>query len=425
MRNAFIALLFLAFFAGSSDAGKQNSVQGLRYASYDSHTRVVVDVDGPVDFTQHHLSNPERIYFDLKGCTISSEAASSVRIDNGVLEKVRLAQFDKGTVRVVFDVNETKNFYAFLLENPYRLVVDVYSSDRGKHKERRATKTKKVLTENDLHEIRRIVIDPGHGGKDPGAIGPRGVREKDIALDVGKKLGALLREKYGVEIIYTRDRDVFVPLNERTEIANAKKADLFISIHANASQRRNARGLETYFLNWTNDKEATRVAARENRISEKKMRQMQNGLQFILQDLARNSKKEESMRLAHSVQNAMARSLKKDYRRVNDLGVKSALFYVLVGAEMPSVLVEMSFISNREEEMRLASKKYKNTIAEAIARGINSYMTQSTLIVRPAGDTGDRIVSAGQSAPRAGQRSKRVRRREILSSNRIQTGGQI
>jgi N-acetylmuramoyl-L-alanine amidase len=425
MRNAFIALLLLVFFAGSSDAGKQTSVQGLRYASYDSHTRVVVDVDGPIDFSQHRLSNPERIYFDLKGCTISSGAASSVRIDNGVLEKVRLAQFDKGTVRVVFDVNETKNLSAFLLENPYRLVVDVYASDRGKRGEQRTAKAKKVLTENDQREIRRIVIDPGHGGKDPGAIGPRGIREKDIALDVGKKLGALLRKKYGVEIIYTRDRDVFVPLNERTEMANAKKADLFISIHANASRRRNARGLETYFLNWTNNKEATRVAARENRISEKKMRQMQNGLQFILQDLARNSKKEESMRLAHSVQNAMARSLKKGYRRVNDLGVKSALFYVLVGAEMPSVLVEMSFISNREEEMRLASNKYKNTIAEAIARGINSYMTQSTLIVRPAGDTGDRIVSAGQTAPRAGQHSKRVGRREILSSNRIQTGGQI
>jgi N-acetylmuramoyl-L-alanine amidase len=425
MRNAFITLFLLAFFVSNSDAGKHNSVQGLRYASYDSHTRVVVDVDGPVDFTQHRLSNPERIYFDLKGCTISSEAEQSVRIGNGILEKVRLAQFDKGTVRVVFDVNETKNFYAFLLENPYRLVVDVYASDREKLGEQSTAKAKKVLTENDLREIRRIVIDPGHGGKDPGAIGLRGVREKDIALDVGKKLGALLHKEYGVEIIYTRDRDVFVPLNERTEMANTKKADLFISIHTNASPRRNVRGLETYFLNWTNDREATRVAARENRISEKKMRQMQNGLQFILQDLARNSKKEESMRLAHSVQNSMARSLKKDYRRVNDLGVKSALFYVLVGAEMPSVLVEISFISNREEEKRLASKKYKNTIAEAIARGINSYMTQSTLIVRPAGDTGDGIVSAGRSAPRAGRRSRLVRHREILSSSTMKTGGQI
>jgi N-acetylmuramoyl-L-alanine amidase len=185
------------------------------------------------------------------------------------------------------------------------------------------------------------------------------------------------------------------------------------------------RRLETYFLNWTNDKEATRVAARENKISIKKMRQMQNGLQFILQDLARNSKKEESMRLAHSVQNSMTQSLKKDYRRINDLGVKSALFYVLVGAEMPSVLVEMSFISNREEEKRLSTKKYKNKLAQAIANGINSYITQSTLIVNPAGDTKERMVSSGESAFSTGQHSKLVRNQDVPSSIKIQTGDRI
>jgi N-acetylmuramoyl-L-alanine amidase len=424
MRKAFITLLLLVFFVSYSDAGKQNSVQGLRFASYKSHTRVVVDVDGPIDFTQNRLSNPDRIYFDLKACTISSKATSLVRIENDILKTVRLAQFDKGTVRVVFDVHNTKNFYAFMLEKPYRLVVDVYAPDSKKPAEKSARKAKKVLAAKGLHEIRRIVIDPGHGGKDPGAVGPRGVREKDIALDVGKKLGSLLRKKYGVEILYTRTKDVFVPLNERTEMANAKKADLFISIHTNASKKRNVRGLETYFLNWTNNREAMRVAARENKISVKKMKQMQNELQFILQDLARNSKKEESMRLAHSVQNSMTQSLKKDYRRINDLGVKSALFYVLVGAEMPSVLVEMSFISNREEEMRLSSKKYKNRIAEAIANGINSYINQSTLIVSPA--TGEeRLLSVAASTPRTGQNSKLVKRQDILSNSTIKTGDRI
>lgn len=417
MRNAFITLLLFAFFVSYSEAGKQNSVQGLRYASYKSYTRVVVDVDGPVDFTQNRLSNPDRIYFDLKTCTISGKVSSSVNIENDILKKVRLAQFDSETVRVVLDVKETKRFYAFVLENPHRLVVDVYASGAQKRTDKSDRKAKKVLADRDLHEIRRIVIDPGHGGKDPGAIGPRGIREKDIALDVAKKLGTLLRKKYGVEILYTRDRDVFVPLNERTEMANAKNADLFISIHTNASRRKNVRGLETYFLNWTNDREATRVAARENRISIKKMRQMQNELQFILQDLARNSKKEESMRLAHSVQNSMTRSLKKDYRRIHDLGVKSALFYVLVGAEMPSVLVEVSFISNREEEMRLASNRYKNKIAEAIANGINSYMTQSTLIVSPARDTGEGTLTAA--------RPVRDSSRGIFSRNALQAGDRI
>ena len=172
-------------------------------------------------------------------------------------------------------------------------------------------------------------------------------------------------------------------LLKRTEIANSKKADLFISIHTNASKKRKARGLETYFLSWSNDREAIRVAARENKVSIKKMQKMQGGLSMILQDLARNSKREESMRLAHSVQNAMIDSLQMDYSRIEDHGVKYALFYVLVGAEMPSILVEISFISNREEEKRLATNIYRDKIAKAIAKGIDSYISQSTLIVNP------------------------------------------
>ncbi len=190
-----------------------------------------------------------------------------------------------------------------------------------------------------------------------------------------------------MKVIYTREKDKFVSLNQRTHVANSKKSDLFISIHVNASEKRNTKGIETYFLNWTNNREAMRVAARENRISVKKMKKIQNDTQFILQDLARKNKNEESMRLAHSVQNSMVNTLKKDYTKIEDLGVKYALFYVLVGAEMPSILVEVSFISNRVEEKRLASDAYKNKIAEAIAQGINSYISQSTLIVSPVTET--------------------------------------
>jgi len=425
MRNAFITLLLLALCAGNSDAGKQTSVQGLRFASYENHTRVVVDIDGPIEFTQNRLANPDRIYFDLTACAISGKVRQSVDVDNDILKKVRLAQFDKETVRVVFDIQKTRDVSAFMLENPYRLVVDVYAPDEKKPAARSTTKAKKVLADQEMREIKRIVIDPGHGGKDPGAIGPRGVQEKDIALDVAKKLGALLEKKYDVEVLYTRDRDVFVPLNERTEMANANKADLFISIHTNASKQRKVRGLETYFLNWTNDQQAMKVAARENKVSVKRMQQMQNELQFILQDLARNSKKEESMRLAHSVQNSMAQSLKKDYRRVNDLGVKSALFYVLVGAEMPSVLAEISFISNREEEMRLSNGKYKNKIAEALANGINSYITQATLIVSPDGGEREELMAGGRPDLSGHQDSNLVRNQNITSGNAIKPGGQI
>jgi len=374
--------LLLILLISYSEAKKSISIKKLRYSTYQTHTRVVLDLDGSADFTQNRLTNPDRLFFDLKNCILPSKD-KSLSVNNGTLNSIRMAQYDSKTVRVVFDINDFQKYSAFKLEDPNRLVIDIYN---GKQKEgfQKDTKARgKVLKKKSLYKIKRVVIDPGHGGKDPGAIGPGGTREKDIVLHVGKNLGKLLKKNHGVEVIYTRDRDKFVPLNERTEIANSKQADLFISIHTNASKKRKVRGLETYFLSWSSDREAIRVAARENKVSIKKMQTMQGGLSMILQDLARNSKREESMRLAHSVQNAMVDSLKRDYSRIEDLGVKYALFYVLVGAEMPSILVEISFISNREEEKRLATNKYRDRIAKAIAKGIDSYISQSTLIVNP------------------------------------------
>ncbi|RJQ55902.1 MAG: N-acetylmuramoyl-L-alanine amidase [Nitrospiraceae bacterium] len=382
MKKALLLPFIFLLFTGYIHAVKHTSVKGFRAKSYNSHTRVVVDMDGAVEITQNRLANPDRIYFDLKNCVLSGRPSSSISMEDGVLKKVRASQFNKDTVRIVLDVGRSGNYYAFMLENPHRLVIDVHASGSDVSppmKEDRAVK-------RDIDRKTRIVIDPGHGGEDPGAIGPGGLMEKDVVLSVGKRLGSILAEKPGVEIIYTRDKDVFIPLNERTEIANSKKADLFISVHANASPRKNTRGIETYFLNWTNDKDALRVAARENKISFRKMEQMQGDLQMILEDLARKNKNEESMKLASTVQNAMVSALKESYSGVEDLGVKYAMFYVLVGAEMPSVLVEIAFISNREEEKRLASEKYRNKIAGAIASGIDSYMTRSTLV---AGRTGE------------------------------------
>ena len=374
--------LLLILFISLGEAKKSISINNLRYSTYQTHTRVVLDLDGPAEFTRNRLTKPDRIFFDLKNCTLPSKE-KSLTVNNGTLKSIRMAQYDSKTVRVVMEVKEIQKYSAFTLEDPNRLVIDIYN---GKNKAGTQKDTKvrgKVLEDKSVYKIKRVVIDPGHGGKDPGAIGPRGTREKDIVLRVGKKLGKLLKKNHGVEVIYTRDRDKFIPLNERTEIANSKKADLFISIHTNASKKRKTRGLETYFLSWSNDREAIRVAARENKVSIKKMQKMQGGLSMILQDLARNSKREESKKLAHSVQNAMINSLKRDYKRIEDHGVKYALFYVLVGAEMPSILVEISFISNREEEKRLSTNKYRDSIAKAIANGIDSYISQSTLIVNP------------------------------------------
>jgi N-acetylmuramoyl-L-alanine amidase len=381
MKKAYLLPFILLVFATHSYASRHTLVEGFRAKSYKSYTRVVVDIDRAAEFTQNRLSNPDRFYFDLKNCILSKQAVSSLSMENGVLKKVRIAQFDQDTVRIVLEVGNSESYYAFMLEDPYRLVVDIYASGSSLS----PSEKEQGIAELDTDRITRIVIDPGHGGEDPGAIGPGGLREKDIVLSVGKKLGSILTEQPGTEVIYTRSRDVFIPLNERTEIANSKKADLFVSIHVNASPRKNTRGIETYFLNWTNDQEAIKVAARENKISLKKMEQMQGDLQVILSDLARKSKNEESMKLASNVQNAMVNTLKEKYSRIEDLGVKYALFYVLVGAEMPSILVEISFISNHEEAKRLASERYKAKVAEAIASGINSYITQSVYIAKKSG----------------------------------------
>jgi N-acetylmuramoyl-L-alanine amidase len=384
MKKAFILSLLCVLFFGISEASNHTSVQRLRYSSYKTYTRIVLDLSGPVEFTQGRISGPDRLFFDLKNCVLSKKKKKVIPVNDGVLKTVRLAQFSQSTVRVVLDIDKLKKYSAFVLDDPNRLVIDVYSSGDGNV----AKKQKKRLPaapDKDQKRIKTIVIDAGHGGKDPGAIGPRGLEEKDITLFVGKKLGKILEARHGVKVIYTRDKDVFVPLNDRTEIANSKKADIFISIHTNASERKAARGIETYFLNWTNNREALRVAARENKISVAKMQKIQDGLQMILQDLARNNKREESMRLAHSVQNEMVNTLKQNYSSVEDLGVKYALFYVLVGAEMPSVLAEISFISNSDEERRLSRSSYRNKIAEALARGIGAYISHSTLIVDNSG----------------------------------------
>lgn len=381
MKKAFLVPILFMFLLAYSEAARHISVTGLRHSASNGHTRIVVDIGGPIDYTQQRISNPDRVFFDLKNCLLSGNIPSSFPVNDGILKKVRMAQFNKNTVRVVLDIDKLEKYYAFVLEDPNRLVIDAY--DDGSRPKAKVKDKRQVLVDHGLREIKTVVIDPGHGGRDPGAIGPGGLREKDITLSVGKKLGKMLKAKHGVDIVYTRDRDKYVPLNDRTEIANSRKADLFVSIHTNASRKRSVRGIETYFLNWSNDWEAMKVAARENKVSIKKMQKIRGDLNSILDDLNRKFKNEESMRLAHSVQNSMVNTLQKKYGKIENLGVKYAWFYVLIGAEMPSILVEISFISNHEEERRLASNSYKNKVAEAIAIGIDNYIAQSTLIVRP------------------------------------------
>ncbi|QWR76022.1 N-acetylmuramoyl-L-alanine amidase [Candidatus Magnetomonas plexicatena] len=232
---------------------------------------------------------------------------------------------------------------------------------------------KKVETE--LFARKKIVIDPGHGGHDTGAIGVTGLLEKDVVLDVAKMVSAILRDKYMYDVYLTRDDDTFISLDERAAIANGKNADLFVSIHGNANNSPSVRGLETYFLNFSNSEEAMKVAARENDISVKRMKEVQSELGLILASLARETKRDESLRLAHYVQSSMYSYLRKKHKDIVDHGVRQALFYVLVGANMPSALVEISYLTNADEEKRLKTDQYKEEIASSVAAGINKYLT--------------------------------------------------
>ncbi|MDP3233473.1 MAG: N-acetylmuramoyl-L-alanine amidase [Myxococcales bacterium] len=218
-------------------------------------------------------------------------------------------------------------------------------------------------------KVRRVIIDAGHGGHDTGAIGPTGVREKDVALAVVLKLKDKL-EALGLEVVLTRDDDTFVALDQRTRIANKEHGDLFISIHCNAAPSKNLRGVETYTLNTSSNRYSVRLAARENATTERGI----NDLQYILADLATKANTGESQRLAESVQRSLIRGLSKEYKGIRDLGTKEALFVVLLGAKMPSILVETSFLSNPEDEQRLASEAYQQALADNVAEAVESFL---------------------------------------------------
>ena len=365
-------------------------VDNIRYWSSPTYTRVVIDLDHEVSYTRGILKDKRQrdriksIYLDLHNAFISGRSRN-IDINDGILKRVKVAQYNKQTVRTVINLDSIADYKIFDLGNPPRIVIDVIG-DRAKErlaKKSLGAKGTAVKTgPGDADQlslaqqlglgIGKIVIDPGHGGKDPGAIGPHRVKEKFVVLDIAKRLKAELEKQMNCQVVMTRDHDCFIPLEERTVIANTKKADLFVSIHANASRNRKAHGVETYFLNLATDKEAMELAAKENATSTKKI----SDLQLILNDLMRNSKISESSRLARSVQDHLVKHLRGKYRNVKNLGVKQAPFYVLIGAQMPSILVETSFVSNRMEEKRLDSAAYRQKIAEGIAAGIKKYIEQ-------------------------------------------------
>jgi N-acetylmuramoyl-L-alanine amidase len=371
--------------------GGMGTVDDLRFWSNPNYTRIVIDASRETSYDHHLLkkdpaiNKPQRLYVDLKESRLGKNIKKRIPINDDLLADARAGQYTHDSVRVVVDIKSFKTYKIFSLKDPFRIVIDVW----GVLAEKKTTQQKPSVTLNKNGSlpasalakqlalgVSRIIIDPGHGGRDYGAPGYlKGVHEKDVVLQISRRLAKKIQRELGCEVFMTRNSDRFLTLEERTAIANTKNADLFISIHTNSHRNRRAFGIETYFLNLATDDEAIRVAAIENATSTKNISDLQN----ILFDLVQNAKINESSRLAGHVQGSMINHLKrKRYSRIHDKGVKQAPFYVLLGAQMPAVLVETSFISNPRECKRLINAKYQERLCEAIVRGIKQYIKETT-----------------------------------------------
>ena len=388
-------------------------VTQIRHWATASYTRVVIELDRPVEYRRARIANPERIFFDLYGARLSSKVRDrTLGGDESLVRRIRVGQNQGGIARIVLEVGSVREYSAFVLPNPFRLVVDINGGPSVRPSVKQAAKaeprtsSKKAGTKKSTKKgpakktevatatpppplprparptssgkrsliralglkIGRIVIDPGHGGHDTGTIGPTGLMEKEVVMDLARRLATLLEERLGSEVVYTREKDTFVSLEKRTAIANQKQADLFVSLHANSSRNRAIRGIETYYLNFTSSANALEVAARENAVSKKSIHELQD----LVKKITMKEKLEESREFAAQMQRALVKSMARR-NGLRNRGVKKAPFIVLIGAQMPSVLAEISFLSNRTDERLLRKPAYRQKMAEALYLGIQRY----------------------------------------------------
>ena len=411
--------------------GDLSRIAPVKYWSSEDYTRIVIQATSPVQFKSTLLEKngeqPRQLSIDFADSYIPPQSRNAFPIQDGLLKQARSDQIRSDTVRVILDIESLSDYKVFSLNDPFRVIIDVHgirtatvAQDRKPVTEQkqpqvstpapRVAKTPDVKTEPTEDKkseslitledqkkrkpsqtmvsgkykipgkeeislaqqlglgVRKIVIDPGHGGKDPGAMA-FGLKEKDIVLKIARKVETILKNKHHFQVTLTRTKDIYLPLEERTAIANTQGGDLFISVHVNAHPDKTIGGIETYFLNLATNADAMRVAALENATSTHSISELQD----ILSDLMKNSKIAESSRLAQFIQTNLVGGIKKVYN-TKDLGVKQAPFYVLIGAEMPAILAEISFITNPEEARLLKDEIYLQRIAEQIAAGIVAYV---------------------------------------------------
>ena len=361
------------------------ALEEIRHTSVPDYTRVIITLSARADYKHFRVAanqahdRPDRIVIDFSPTRLDPNLREPIPVDDGLLKRIRTGQFSPTTARVVLDLEQIESYTAFPLYSPYRLIIDV----KGKS---RKTEVDQPAEQAPAPQPYRIMIDPGHGGRDPGAVGIGGLKEKTVVLAISKRLGKKLESRLKLEtrrpvkVLYTRASDVFIPLPERTALANAEGADLFISIHANASENPHLQGVETYYLNNTNDRATIRLASLENGplYGRKNGRELSFNAETadIVSDLIQNHKVEESRVFAQVIQSSMMAQVAKRHTQARNLGVKKGPFYVLVGAEMPCVLAEVSFLTHRVQGKLLRSSAYQEAIAEGLFQGMARFIKE-------------------------------------------------
>ena len=366
-------------------------LEGIRHWGQEGYSRVVLDMEEEASYNSFVLEpnpvaeKPLRLVIDLQETWVPDNVKRSLELDGEPLQRVRTGQYRESTSRVVFDVDELQEYEVFTLKDPDRLVVDLHGSGSNiaQGSEGAPEETQELpihLGEDSSREnlvqqlgldIETVMLDPGHGGSDPGAV-VEGVMEKDIALRMAKILGETLEEQ-GFKVKYTRKEDKYVSLEERTAIANSQNADLFISLHTNAHDNHNVQGVEVYNLNLASSQEAAEVAARENAVSRKQI----SDLELILTDLMLESKIEESAKLGDKVLQKSIQYCRQFYELKSN-GLRQAPFYVLMGAQMPAILVEIGYLTHPEDRRRMQEYAYLKRLAWGITQGVKAYEEEVT-----------------------------------------------
>jgi N-acetylmuramoyl-L-alanine amidase len=346
-------------------------VTGVRHWSYPAFTRVVVELSRAVETHVERLpadpraQRPERLYIDLPDVWVGLRYDEPHRVEDGLLQRVRVGQNTRATTRVVLDLASYRRHRLSYLSGPDRIVLDVYGDELPLAGEALRPPAPLPLG---LRPVHRVVIDPGHGGDDPGAIGAERLLEKDVTLAVSLDLAARLRDR-GFEVVLTREDDRTLGLEERTALAEAAGADVFVSVHVNSAPERSVSGIETYYLDASSERHTLRVAARENAVPVASL----DPLQRALAGLRVGETQHRSAGLAAAIHAELVRGVRSSVGAVRDLGVKQGPFHVLFLSEAPSALVEIGFLTHPRESQRLASRLYRAVVAEQIARGLSRY----------------------------------------------------